>query len=358
MSASVPEQHRPDPRGERETSPYVELDRAAWAALADDMESPLTREEIRALRGLGDELDLIQNLLAPLGIELTDKAIVEKAMELHKSTGGKIATAAAGDVLRLGALTITVLWPPRALAHAPPAGDPNDRALVAHVRSGSFDLLLTADAESNVTGGLPLPRVEALKVAHHGSADRDPDLVAGVRPEVAVISVGEGNDYGHPAPPLLADLRSVGAEARADGVDISTIYMTLVRTRMSAPTDAFRYVPGMRPERAADLVCHAIVDRPATVAPWWLPAAEVATDVARAPLDAVMGLYYRMTEDTPSARGEGGSPVQSREGSPISMPWSRRSSPARRAIRRWPSSEGWSRSAHQFSRSYVAGWQT
>ena len=42
----------------RESSPYIELDRSAWAALAQETESPLTAEEIRRLRGLGDQLDL------------------------------------------------------------------------------------------------------------------------------------------------------------------------------------------------------------------------------------------------------------------------------------------------------------
>ena len=38
----------------RESSPYLELDRATWAALASETESPLTEDEILALRGLGD----------------------------------------------------------------------------------------------------------------------------------------------------------------------------------------------------------------------------------------------------------------------------------------------------------------
>ena len=100
-------------------------------------------------------------------------------------------------------------------------------------------------------------------------------------------------------------LRSVAPEVRVDGVDTTSIYMPLVRTRMSAPTEELRYVPGIRRDQAADLVCHAIVERPGTVAPWWLPAAEIATGAARAPLDAAMGLYYRISGDTPSARGEG-----------------------------------------------------
>lgn len=102
-------------------------------------------------------------------------------------------------------------------------------------------------------------------------------------------------------------MRSVGAEARSDGVEFTSIYMPLVHTRMSAPTEELRYVPGLRRDQAADLVCHAIVERPGSVAPWWLPAAEAATGAARAPLEAAMGIYYRMTGDTPSARGEQGS---------------------------------------------------
>ncbi|MDO7868717.1 type I pantothenate kinase [Nocardioides jiangxiensis] len=80
MSAPLPEQQRP----EREASPYVELDRAAWAALAADMRSPLTREEIQALRGLGEELDLeeIQQVYLPLSRLLS--MYVESAGRLHR----------------------------------------------------------------------------------------------------------------------------------------------------------------------------------------------------------------------------------------------------------------------------------
>ncbi|HVL94323.1 MAG TPA: ComEC/Rec2 family competence protein [Solirubrobacteraceae bacterium] len=125
------------------------------------------------------------------------------------AAGARVVPAAAGDALRLGGLTVRMIWPPRALAAAPPEGDPNDRALVAHVRRGAFDLLLTADAESEVTGPLPVPAVDALKVAHHGSADAGlPAALARLRPRVAAIEVGRGNDYGHPAPSTLAGLRA------------------------------------------------------------------------------------------------------------------------------------------------------
>lgn len=112
----------------------------------------------------------------------------------------------AGQVLRVGPLELDVLWPRRRPA-APAGAEPNDRATVLHVRDGAFDLLLTADAESNVTAGLQLPVIDALKVAHHGSDDPGlPGLLQRLRPKVAVIEVGRHNLYGHPTPATLAAL--------------------------------------------------------------------------------------------------------------------------------------------------------
>lgn len=74
-----------EPRAEqREASPYVELDRAAWAELAESTESPLTPDEIEALRGLGDELDLdeVQQVYLPLSRLLS--MYVEAAGRLHR----------------------------------------------------------------------------------------------------------------------------------------------------------------------------------------------------------------------------------------------------------------------------------
>ena len=68
----------------RESSPYIELDRAAWAALAQETESPLTPEEIQRLRGLGDSLDLeeVREVYLPLSRLLS--LYVESAGRLHR----------------------------------------------------------------------------------------------------------------------------------------------------------------------------------------------------------------------------------------------------------------------------------
>jgi NAD(P)-dependent dehydrogenase (short-subunit alcohol dehydrogenase family) len=88
-------------------------------------------------------------------------------------------------------------------------------------------------------------------------------------------------------------LRSAVAETADDGVTASSIYMTLVHTRMSAPTRDFDLVPGLTAAQAADIVCHAIVERPAVVAPWWGGAAGALSDLARGPSDSLMRRYGR-----------------------------------------------------------------
>jgi competence protein ComEC len=144
--------------------------------------------------------------------------------------GARLVTAAAGDHLRLGRLTIAFLSPTAEAERAPPTGDPNNRALVAHLSSGAFDLLLTADAETDVTGALDLPRVEALKVAHHGSADPGlPAQLEQLQPLVAGIEVGRHNTYGHPTPSTLQALRVVPRVYRTDRDGTVQLHVTAER---------------------------------------------------------------------------------------------------------------------------------
>ncbi len=116
----------------------------------------------------------------------------------------RVVAARAGHAFRLGALRVAILWPDGAGYQGE---DPNLRAIVLLVSYGAVDLLLTADAESDVTLPLDPPPVEILKVAHHGSADEGlGELLERTRPDVAVVSVGLGNDYGHPTPSTIGTL--------------------------------------------------------------------------------------------------------------------------------------------------------
>ncbi|HET9675804.1 MAG TPA: DNA internalization-related competence protein ComEC/Rec2 [Gaiellaceae bacterium] len=123
------------------------------------------------------------------------------AMAEARRDGVRVVAARAGRAFRLGPLRVAILWPD---GPGFPGEDPNQRAIVLVVTYGRVDVLLTADAESDVTLPLSPPPVEVMKVAHHGSADDGlGELLHLTSPEVAVISVGLGNDYGHPTPSTL-----------------------------------------------------------------------------------------------------------------------------------------------------------
>ncbi|HKP89269.1 MAG TPA: hypothetical protein VJT75_04780, partial [Thermoleophilaceae bacterium] len=134
--------------------------------------------------------------------------------------GVRRVAARAGQVLRVGRLTIQILGPParEPAQGAPPPDDPNPIGVAAIVSSGSFDLWLSADAESEAILQYPLRPVEAMKVSHHGSADPGlPEVLDRLRPQVAAIEVGRDNPYGHPAPGTLAALaRAVSHVYRTD----------------------------------------------------------------------------------------------------------------------------------------------
>jgi competence protein ComEC len=159
----------------------------------------------------------------------TDSADEEAAVEEARRQAVPIVVARAGQAYRLGRLQLRVLWPEGA---GLPGQDPNENATVLLASYGDVDFLLPADAESNVTLPLRPPPVEILKVAHHGSADDGLARLLGlVRPEVAVISCGVGNDYGHPAATTVTTLED------APGLDL---YRTDEDGRVTIETDGRR----------------------------------------------------------------------------------------------------------------------
>lgn len=131
------------------------------------------------------------------------------------AAGVPVIRASAGERRRLGPLEWRVLWPPPTATALPDDG-PNDASVALLVRAGGLTLLLMGDleppAQAELLATVPdLPRVDVLKVAHHGSSYQDPALLARARPRLALISVGAGNPYGHPAARTVAALRALGA---------------------------------------------------------------------------------------------------------------------------------------------------
>ncbi len=142
---------------------------------------------------------------------------VQRALEDNGTPpAARVIAAHGGQAVTLDGMTLKTLWPPP-VERPDTTQDPNQTALVTHVRHGGFDLLLPADAESDVLRRLDLAPVEALKVPHHGSEDPGlPDVLTRLRPQVAAIEVGRGNSYGHPARSTLAALSVVPDVVRTD----------------------------------------------------------------------------------------------------------------------------------------------
>jgi competence protein ComEC len=145
------------------------------------------------------------------------------------------ATAPLTMALAGGDLRIEVLSPPPR-PPGPASEDPNPRAVVAIVSSRGFDLLLSADAESEALLPLALPDVEALKVPHHGSSDPGlPEVLERLRPELAAIEVG-ANTYGHPAPETLAALDRAGVRTYRTDRD-GTVTLSIEGEEMRVTTE-------------------------------------------------------------------------------------------------------------------------
>ena len=176
----------------------------------------------RVLGRIGVDLVLDPRIPAPSPDE-------RAALTVARRKRVAVVTVRAGRAFQLGELRLRVLWPRQPV---PRGDDPNNWATVIHARFGEVDLLLTADAESNVTLPLRPRQMEVLKVAHHGSADPGlEELLRAVRPRIALVSVGAGNDYGHPAPSTLAAL-----DAQA-GLDV---YRTDVDGAITVESDGRR----------------------------------------------------------------------------------------------------------------------
>jgi competence protein ComEC len=129
------------------------------------------------------------------------------------ASGAAWKAARAGDTISVDSVTLAILHPDNRWLED--GLGPNENSLVVHLRYGTFDALFTGDigapAESALVDGVM--RVELLKVGHHGSggSSTGPWLDA-LRPIVAVISVGRGNGYGHPAPEAMGRLGDRGID--------------------------------------------------------------------------------------------------------------------------------------------------
>jgi competence protein ComEC len=93
----------------------------------------------------------------------------------------------------------------------------NDDSIVIELRWRDVSVLLTGDigkdVERTLAAAIPRARLRVVKVPHHGSlTSSTPEFVHAIAPAIAVVSVGRGNHFGHPAPQVLERYRSAGAQ--------------------------------------------------------------------------------------------------------------------------------------------------
>jgi beta-lactamase superfamily II metal-dependent hydrolase len=188
-------------------------------------------------------------------------ATYQRTMSAVTSSGAQYLRATARTIT-LGTATIQIL--------PPPAGnDQNNSSVGVLVEFGEFRALLTGDSERNELGSWlsagSIPRVNVVKVAHHGSNNGSSAAwVNATRPQAAVISVGVGNSYGHPSPVVIAGWEASGARVYRTDRDGGVLILAnddgsfVVTTDRSDPKGVVQFRPFVQEDRGAAQVTPAV----------------------------------------------------------------------------------------------------
>ena len=132
----------------------------------------------------------------------------------------KVGTKWFGNVkrgarARFGEMDIKVLWPDTGRY------DENNSSIAVRIDTPDYSLFACGDMEP-LTQAIIAPELDSVdiyKVCHHGSAYQDESFTRALEPALALISVGAGNSYGHPATKTLGLLAQVGAKVLRTDTD-------------------------------------------------------------------------------------------------------------------------------------------
>lgn len=164
----------------------------------------------RCLRSLKIKTIALLILTHPHADHIAGLSGARKGRTIEAQWYGNIA---AGSKARIGEYSIEVLWPAKAGLSDE---NPNNVSIAAMIRSKDLTLFAAGDIEPPVQEQLrgKVGRVDIYKVAHHGSRYQDPELMRELSPTLALVSAGEGNNYGHPAPSTISALEHLHAKVR------------------------------------------------------------------------------------------------------------------------------------------------
>ena len=222
--------------------------------------------------GLSGALSRITSVGAALGsAKEYDTRAFNSFLSNLDNHGVELTIPKAGDGFMFGSATVEILAPIRDY------NDVNNNSIVLMITYGETSFLFTGDAEraselDMIEAGLNLSAT-VLKVGHHGSdTSTTYPFLREVMPEIAVISCGANNQYGHPHDNLLSRLRDADVKVyrtdlqgdiiiRSDGINLT------VETKRNAdiqtnPTehivDEFSYIGNINSKKFHRLNCHTL----------------------------------------------------------------------------------------------------
>ena len=105
---------------------------------------------------------------------------------------------------------------------------------------------------------------------------------------------------------LDAFSRCIASEIMDDNVNITAIYMPLVRTPMIAPTRMYDRFPTITPEKAADMICEAIIHKPKRIATPLGTLGQLLYAINPKSIDYILNSAYKLFPDSRAARGDQG----------------------------------------------------
>ena len=148
--------------------------------------------------------------------------IIEKEytefINLAQKQKSNIIYVKKGDLIKLGSATIKILFPDEILI---PDNEKNNNALVFKLNYKNISILFTGDIEEKAEKKIldlyqsNLKELECtiLKVAHHGSKTSSIQTFLDiVKPKIALIGVGEDNNFGHPNEGVIQRLNDIGCK--------------------------------------------------------------------------------------------------------------------------------------------------
>ena len=139
-------------------------------------------------------------------------------INLAKKQRTNLILVKLGDVIKIGNATINILFPENNLITD---NKKNNNAIVFKFIWKDFSMLFTGDieekAESRIlniySNNLSTLQATILKVAHHGSkTSTTKKFIEAVKPKIALIGVGEDNNFGHPNNGVIERLIGIGCK--------------------------------------------------------------------------------------------------------------------------------------------------